>query len=132
MGYDFVDRGGVLELLLSGGVLTASLIIVVICMIAAARVFAKAGENPIWAFIPIVNLYKIFKIAWGEGLVFLALCIPIVNFFVAIILNLKLAKSFGRGTLFGIGLLFFPYIFMCIIAFSGMEYLGPNGEGRGL
>ena len=39
----------------------------------------------------------------------------------------KLAKSFGRGVGFFLGLLFLNSIFMLILAFGSSRYVGPEG-----
>lgn len=130
MDYEFENSYGFIESLISGVGFIIILAIAVISLIAGAIVFKKAGEHPLWVIVPIANLYKLYKIAWGEGWMFLATLVPIVNIVIGIMLNLKLAKSFGKSTMFGVGLIFFPYIFMMILAFSSAEYIGPNGERR--
>ena len=51
--------------------------------------------------------------------------IPIVGFVIWIIVALDLAKSYGRGTGFGIGLIFLPYIWSLILGFGSDTYRGP-------
>ena len=51
--------------------------------------------------------------------------IPIVGFIVWIIVALDLAKSYGRGTGFGIGLIIFPYVWSLILGFGSDTYKGP-------
>ena len=52
--------------------------------------------------------------------------IPLVNFIIAIILLIDLAKSFGKGVGFGIGLLLLPFIFFPILGFGSAQYQGPT------
>ncbi len=130
MNYEFENTYSFIEAFTSGVGLVIVLALAALSLIAGAIVFKKAGEHPLWVIVPIANIYKLFKIAWGEGWMFLATLVPIVNIVIGIMLNLKLAKSFGKSTLFGVGLIFFPYIFMMILAFSSAEYIGPNGERR--
>lgn len=47
---------------------------------------------------------------------------------VTILYCLNLAKSFGHGAGYTIGLLFFTLIFMYILAFERSDYIGPCGE----
>jgi hypothetical protein len=54
--------------------------------------------------------------------------IPIVGFIVWIIVALDLAKSYGRGTGFGIGLIIFPYIWTIILGFGSDTYRGPAAK----
>ncbi|MGI6109126.1 MAG: DUF5684 domain-containing protein [Eubacteriaceae bacterium] len=44
--------------------------------------------------------------------------------------NLRLAKAFGKGTGFGIGLIFLNPIFMMILGFGSAEYLGNPEEAQ--
>ncbi len=107
------------------GVLIALLVIV-----ATWKVFTKAGQ-PGWAsIIPIYNLYIWCKIVGRPWWWILLMLIPLVNFIVAIILCIDLAKSFGKGVGFGIGLLLLPFIFFLILGFGSAQYQGPAaGEG---
>ena len=50
--------------------------------------------------------------------------IPFVKFIIAIILLIDLAKSFGKGVGFGIGLLLLPFIFFPILGFGSAKYQG--------
>ena len=46
---------------------------------------------------------------------------------------MKLAKAFGKGGGFAVGLIFLPYVFEPILAFSDAAYLGvpgKSGDGR--
>lgn len=104
------------------------LIFYIVSVIALWRVFNKAGESGIWAFIPIINLYKMCKIADGNGWKFLLFIIPIVNVIYAFLLNIRMAKAFGKSTLFGILLVFFNIIFTYILAFGSAQYIGPRGQ----
>jgi len=97
-----------------------------ILMIAACwKIFTKAGQ-PGWAsIIPIYNLYIWCKIVGRPGWWILLMLIPVVNFVIAIILCIDLAKSFGKGVGFGIGLVFLGIIFFPILGFGSAQYQGP-------
>ena len=69
-----------------------------------------------------------FKIVYGNGWKFLLLLIPIVNIVIAIKYVIDLAKAYGQSTLFGIGMIFVPFIFQLILAFGDSEYEGPLGK----
>ncbi|PYI95331.1 MAG: signal peptidase I [Verrucomicrobia bacterium] len=80
------------------------LLIALLVIVATWKVFTKAGQ-PGWAsIIPIYNLYIWCKIVGRPWWWILLMLIPLVNFVVAIILCIDLAKSFGKGAGFGIGL----------------------------
>ena len=54
------------------------------------------------------------------------LLIPIVGFVVAIIISIDMAKSFGKGTGFGIGLALLGFIFYPMLGFGDAKYQGPS------
>ncbi len=104
-------------------VLLAIAVFAIVCM---WKIFTKAGQ-PGWAsIIPFYNYYVLFEIAWGNGLLFLLMFIPVANFVVMIILWVKLSQSFGYSAAFAIGLLFLPIIFLPILAFGSSRYIGPQ------
>ena len=97
-------------------------------LIAMWKVFTKAGQ-PGWAIlIPIYNLYILCKIAGRPGWWLLLMMIPFVNLIIAIILNVDIAKNFGSGVGFAIGLIVLPFIFFPILGFGSAQYQGdaPN------
>ncbi len=101
------------------------LVLIVLLVAGLWKMFQKAGEPGWTSIIPFVNTYKLYKIGWGNGWLFLLGIIPVVNFIVYIVLSLKLAKAYGMGVGFGIGLMFLPSIFYIILGFSGARYYGP-------
>jgi hypothetical protein len=98
-----------------------------ILMIAACwKIFTKAG-HPGWAsIIPIYNWYILCKIVGRPGWWVILLLIPFVNFIIGIILCIDLAKSFGKGVGFGIGLILLGLIFFPILGFGSAQYQGPT------
>jgi hypothetical protein len=98
-----------------------------ILMIAACwKIFAKAG-HPGWAaIIPIYNWYILCKIVGRPGWWVILLLIPFVNFIIGIILCIDLAKSFGKGVGFGIGLILLGVIFFPVLGFGSAQYQGPT------
>lgn len=103
-----------------------SLIVAIITLVGLWKMFTKAGK-PGWAcIIPFYSQYCQFEMAWGNGWLFLLTLIPCVNFVVMIMLYLKMAKAFGQGTGFGIGLIFLTPIFTMILGFGSAKYIGPQ------
>ena len=107
-----------------------TLIVVVLLIIAMWKIFSKAGQGGWKSIIPIYNVYTLCKIADGNGWKFLLLLIPIVNIIYMILLYHRLSKSFGKGFLFTLGLIFLPNIFTLILGFGGSQYIGPRGLPR--
>jgi len=97
-----------------------------ILMIAACwKIFTKAGQPGWAAIIPIYNWYVLCKIVGRPGWWVILLLIPFINFIIGIILCIDLAKSFGKGVGFGIGLILLGIIFFPILGFGSAQYQGP-------
>lgn len=119
----------------------------VLQVVAYWQIFEKAGEPGWKAIIPFYNTYTQYKFTWDtnfywfvlfgsiiggllnsfDGMIsalgsIILLGISVVNI---IALN-KLAKAFGHGTGFTVGLVFLNPIFKLILGFSGDEYIGPQ------
>jgi len=100
------------------------LLIGLLIIVAIWKVFTKAGQ-PGWAsIIPIYNLYIWCKIVGRPWWWILLMLIPFVNFIVGIILCIDLAKSFGKGAGFGVGLALLGVIFFPILGFGSAQYQG--------
>lgn len=54
--------------------------------------------------------------------------IPYVNIVFGIYITVMICTVFGKSTLFKIGAVFLPIIFIPILAFNSNIYIGPNGE----
>ncbi len=102
--------------------------VIIILLIAAMwKVFSKAGQPGWAAIIPIYNIYVLCKVAGRPGWWLLLMLIPFVNIIIAIILNIDIAKNFGKGVGFGIGMIFLPFIFYPILGFGSAQYQGGPG-----
>lgn len=101
-----------------------SILIMAFFIIVYWIIFTKAGEEGWKSLIPIYNIYILYKITWGNGLIFLLLLVPFVNFIVGILTINKLSKCFGHGLGFTLGLLFLPIIFLPLLAFGDSRYEG--------
>jgi hypothetical protein len=106
------------------------LLIALLLVVATWKVFTKAGQ-PGWAsIIPIYNLYVWCKIVGRPGWWIILMLIRFVNIIVGIILCIDMAKSFGKGVGFGIGLALLGIIFLPILGFGSAQYQGPAaGQG---
>ena len=111
------------------GVLWFLYIAAIVAFVAGLwMVFTKAGEDGWKSIIPIWNVLILLKIVGREWWWIILMLIPIVGFIVWIIVALDLAKSYGRGTGFGIGLFIFPYIWTIILGFGSDTYRGPAAK----
>jgi hypothetical protein len=86
-------------------------------IIAAWKIFTKAGQPGWGILIPIYNVYLWIKIAGKPGWWVLLFLIPLVNVVIGIIVSLDVAKAFGKSTAWGVFLL-------CLFSFIGIPILG--------
>ncbi|MCK5785143.1 MAG: signal peptidase I [Candidatus Sabulitectum sp.] len=99
-----------------------SFAIAVFLIMAQWKIFTKAGE-PGWAsIVPIYNAVLLMKIAGKPGWWVLLMFVPIANLVVMVLMNIGLAKNFGRSDGFIIGLILLPYIFLAILGFGDSRY----------
>jgi hypothetical protein len=106
----------------AGGLI--GLVIGLVIIIAMWKVFTKAGQPGWAAIIPIYNIYVLCKVAGRPGWWLLLLLIPFVNFIILIILSIDIAKNFGKGVGFGLGLAILGFIFWPILGFGSAQYQG--------
>lgn len=112
----------------SPAAMIVGLLIALLLIVAMWKVFTKAGQ-PGWAsIIPIYNIYVWCKIVGRPAWWIILLFIPFVNFIIGIILCIDMAKSFGKGAGFGIGLALLGIIFWPILGFGSAQYEGPSAS----
>jgi hypothetical protein len=104
------------------GMMVLWLAIVILVIAAMWKVFEKAGKPGWAAIVPIYNLFVLCEIAGKPAWWGILLLIPFVNIVVAIIVVLAVAKNFGKGAGFGIGLLLLPMIFYPMLAWGDARY----------
>ena len=100
------------------------LIVMLVVIIGMWKVFTKAGQPGWMSIIPLLNFYILCKIAGRPGWWLLLMLIPLVNFIIWIILSLDLAKKFGKGAGFGIGIALLSFIFLPVLGFGDAQYQG--------
>lgn len=96
------------------------------------KLFEKAGR-PLWTgFVPIYNYVVMLEIVGRPVWWVVLMLIPLVNFIIAIIVSIDLAKSYGKDTLWGILLVLFSIVMLPVMAFSSdIKYVGPAAAGDG-
>lgn len=134
-----------------------SVVLTVLMIIAWWKIFNKAGEKGWKAIIPFYGSYTMYKVSWKTSVWWIMLAVSIVCgigasmlsssttaspsviglilywaaaialFVIQIIFCVKLAKSFGKGGGFAVGLIFLNIIFVLILAFGNAQYIGPEG-----
>lgn len=114
--YENLGAGGIFGII-------CGVVVALVLIVGMWKMFTKAGEAGWAAIIPIYNAYVLFEITWGSGIKFLLMLIPIANFIVLIMTQIKLAKAFGKGGGFAAGLIFLPQIFYAILGFGDAQYI---------
>ena len=111
-----------------GTMLIVELVLIVMVVAGLWLTLSKAGKPGWGAIIPFFNVYLIIKMAGRPGWWLILYFIPIVNFIIAIIVALDVARNFGHGAGFGILLWIFPMIMYLVLGFGGSTYK-PLGRG---
>ena len=88
------------------------------------KLYEKAGKPGWAAIVPIYNLIVLLEIVGKPVWWIVLFLIPFVNFLVIIYVFILLAKSFGKGTGFGILMFILPFIFIPMLAFGDSQYQG--------
>ena len=116
--------------------------------VADWKIFSKAGRPGILAFIPVVNVYIEYGICWTGfmGIVYL-LCVGVSSYVsgvqepsstltmlsgaasilalvLHIIQSIRLARSFGKGTGYGILLILFGPLARIFLGLGDSRYIG--------
>lgn len=86
------------------------------------KVFEKAGKPGWAAIVPIYNVVVLLEIAGRPVWWVILLFIPLVNLAVSVIIGIDVAKAFGKGTGFGVGLALLGFIFYPILGFGDATY----------
>ena len=116
--------GGVLGGLVAGGFMLVCLLVSLVVLAGVWKVFTKAGE-PGWAsLIPIYNVVVLLRIvgrpAWWTVLLF----VPLIGFVVGFVALMDLARVFGRGIGYAVGLTVLPFIFFPHLGLGDSQYQG--------
>ena len=122
-------------------------------IIAKWRIYRKASEPGWKSLIPVYNSYVLFKRVWKTSyfwaMIVCALATAItttiglagtaqsvmtslttffqlLSLIISIMFNVKLARSFGKGTGFAVGLIFLNPVFMLTLGFGSAKYAGAD------
>jgi Family of unknown function (DUF5684) len=107
----------------NGSVSPVILLAILVAEVAGIwKVFQKAGLPGWGVLIPFYNAYLLLKVAGRPGWWLILFFIPLVNVIIWIVVSLDIAKNFGKGILFGLGLCFLGFIFYPVLGFSDDRY----------
>ena len=102
---------------------TSTFIVYLLVAIGMWPMLKKAGWPGWGGFIPIWNIYLQIKLAGRSGFLLLLYVVPIVNFVVAIVVAVGVARAFGKDGIYGFFLLFlFQPIGYLMLGFGSAQY----------
>jgi hypothetical protein len=107
-------------------ILVIELILLVVSLAGLWKTFEKAGKPGWAAIVPIYNSIVLLEIAGKPIWWILLFFIPCVNIVVFILVTIDVAKNFGQGAGFGIGLFFLPFVFYPMLGFGSAQYRGAR------
>ena len=102
------------------------MVLVAVMMVSMWKMFVKAGKPGWAAIVPVYNIIVLLEIvgkpAWWVILFF----IPVVNLVASILVYIEIAKAFGKGTGFAVGMVLLPYVFFPMLGFGSAKYQGVS------
>ncbi len=105
------------------------LLILLVVIASMWKLFTKAGKPGWAAIVPIYNIIVLLEIV-GKPIWWIVLfLIPLANLVALILINVELAKVFGKSTGFAIGLILLSPIFLPMLAFGSAQYQGAPQMG---
>lgn len=122
-----------IKLLLANQIVRTILVVIVVLFVYGTIlrwiVYKKAEKHGFAAIIPLYRQIVMYQICGLSPWLILLWFVPVLGWIamivIAIMKRFLLAKNFGKGTLFGFGLLLFAPIFESVLAFnSKIEYEG--------
>ena len=114
----------------AGGLVLAIQVLFVLIQLAGMwKVFEKANHAGWKAVVPIYNLYVMLKIGENAWWWLLVLIVPIVNFYALYRIHAGVARAFGKGIGFGLGLAFLGVVFFPLVGFGNYRYRGRGTAG---
>jgi Family of unknown function (DUF5684) len=100
----------------------------IISIVGLWMVFQKAGRSGWISIIPIWNTIVLMQITGRSGWWVLGYLVPLLNIYVHIRWAIEMARSFGHGVGFALGLVFLSPLFLLILGFGPDRYVGPAAK----
>lgn len=137
----------------SGVIILLSVAVSIFMLVVQWRLFKKAGDKGWKILIPIYNIYTYYKLFWAPRWFWITFLLGVATVMtgamltpetavlmgivstvaaigsgiIGIVSCVKMARSFGQGGAFAVGLIFVGPVFQAILAFGRYEYVGPGG-----
>lgn len=121
-----MDSGAGTVSMILGLIGISGVLAIFLYLIPLWRIFQKAGRPGWEAIVPIYDTVVLCKIVGKPGWWVLLCFIPVVGFIIPILLCIQLAKCFGKGSGFAVGLILLSFIFIPILGYGGAKYIAPH------
>lgn len=102
--------------------------ILIVMAISVWKIFVKAGQPGWAAIVPIYNYIVMLDVVKKPTWWIILLIVPVVSWIIAVMVMHNLAKVFGQGMGFTLGLIFLPFIFLPLLAFGDFRYIDDIDE----
>jgi serine/threonine protein kinase len=118
------DEGTVAPQSRTQQIVTNVLMVLVAVTVCAGfwRVFAKGGLPGWGCLVPFYNLVLLMRLGGKPGWWAIWLFVPLLNFVIYTIVTLEVAKNFGKGVAYTLGLLLCPPLFYTILGLGYAQY----------
>ncbi len=103
-------------------------VFIILMIIGMWKIFVKAGRPGWHSIIPIYNQIVLLQIAGKPEWWFLLMFVPLVNIIVIFMMWSALSKSFGKSTVFTLGLIFLPFVTIPVLGFGAAKYMGSSAR----
>jgi predicted Ser/Thr protein kinase len=99
-------------------------VLAVIAVISAGvwKAYSKAGLPGWGCLIPIYNLVLLMRLGGKPGWWAIWLFVPYLNLVIYTIVTFEIARNFGKGVAYTLGLLLFPPLFYAFLGFGEAQY----------
>lgn len=109
-----------------GVMIITYLALIILMIVGCWKVYVKANQPGWGCIIPVYNVIVWLQVIGRPLWWIVLLLIPIVGIVFFVIVCLDMAKSFGKGAGYGIGIFFLPFIFLPMLGFGSARYQGPS------
>lgn len=109
-------------------IISIAIVTAIVLHAALFLLFKKAGFAGWNAFVPVLNIFTIFKITGRKWYWLILMLLPVIGFLFVMIAFFDLLHSFGRRRFyhFLLGLFFGPYYLFIVALNKKVEYTGPR------
>ncbi len=104
--------------------------LVVAPFVATWHVLDKAGRPGWTSLVPIYNWIQLLRVAGLPSWWLLVLCVPVVNVFAWFVACTRMARAFGKGRGYALGLALLPPVYMVALAVDDAPYRRLGGVER--